>query len=166
MESFVCATCGQTHDGLPKAFGPPAPDPWFAIPEEKRSLRAQLSDDLCVLDNRHWFIRGCVDIPILGTEDCFTWIVWASLSQANFDRFLSRWEAEGREEDPPAFGWLSTRIHCYPDTWLLKTNVYTNPIGARPSVVLEPTDHPLAVEQRDGITPRRASELATRALHG
>jgi hypothetical protein len=37
---------------------------------------------------------------------------------------------------------------------LLKTNVHTRARGLRPTVELEPTDHPLAVEQREA-SPKR-----------
>ena len=46
--------------------------------------------------------------------------------------------------------WL--RLPCYPDTVNLKTNVHTRAVGERPFIDVEPTDHPLAVEQRNGIT--------------
>jgi hypothetical protein len=48
----------------------------------------------------------------------------------------------------------------------LKTNIHTNPVGVRPFVELEPTDHPLAVEQRNGITLARVQEIAEIILHG
>ena len=35
----------------------------------------------------------------------------------------------------------------------------------RPYVDLEPTDHPLAIEQREGITAARAREIAERIMH-
>ena len=52
----------------------------------------------------------------------------------------------------------------YPDTLRLKSRAPTRAIGRRPRVELEPTDHPLAVEQRQGITLVR--EFAELALHG
>jgi hypothetical protein len=52
-----------------------------------------------------------------------------------------------------------------PSTLNLKTNVHTQPVGLRPLVELEPTDHPLAVEQRDGITVARVQEFAERLLN-
>jgi hypothetical protein len=59
------------------------------------------------------------------------------------------------------FGWLATAIAGYrPSTLGLKTNVHTQPVGERPLVELEPTDHPLAVQQRDGISLARAQEIA------
>jgi hypothetical protein len=47
----------------------------------------------------------------------------------------------------------------------LKTNVHTREVGVRPLVELEPTDHPLAVEQRDGIAMARVQEIAELNLH-
>jgi Uncharacterized protein conserved in bacteria (DUF2199) len=48
----------------------------------------------------------------------------------------------------------------------LKTHVHTREVGRRPFIELEPTDHPLAVEQRDGITWERVQEIAEQVLHG
>ncbi|MEU3843637.1 DUF2199 domain-containing protein [Streptomyces sp. NPDC028635] len=47
----------------------------------------------------------------------------------------------------------------------LKTHVHTRPIGERPFVGLEPTDRPLAVEQRKGIILDRVRETAEAVLH-
>jgi hypothetical protein len=48
---------------------------------------------------------------------------------------------------------------------LLKTRVHTQAVGKRPLVEMEPTDHPLAVEQRTGITLARVQEIAETLLH-
>ncbi|KIL78948.1 hypothetical protein SD77_3749 [Bacillus badius] len=58
------------------------------------------------------------------------------------------------------FGWLSTVLSCYPETINLKTRVHTRPVGFSPSIELEPTEHPLAVEQREGITVERIKQIA------
>ena len=54
----------------------------------------------------------------------------------------------------PFFGWLSTSIAFYlPDaTTRLKTKAHFQGNGCRPVVELEPSDHPLAVHQRDGVS--------------
>jgi hypothetical protein len=54
----------------------------------------------------------------------------------------------------------------YPDTVNLKTMVHSREVGRRPFIELEPTDHPLAVEQRQGITWARVQEIAELVLHG
>ena len=51
------------------------------------------------------------------------------------------------------------RLPLYPNTLNLKTQVHTRPVGERPLVELKPTDHPLAVEQRHGITMDRVRRL-------
>jgi hypothetical protein len=58
------------------------------------------------------------------------------------------------------FGWLSTDLPCYPDTVNLKTMVHPRPDEIRPIIELEPTDHSLAVESRDGVTIERVREIA------
>jgi hypothetical protein len=103
-------------------------------------------------------------IPVI-EGGVFTWGVWVSLSLENFERMLELWETPGRESEPPYFGWLSTALPCYPDTLNLKTHVHTRPVGERPFIELEPTDHPLAVEQRNGITMARVREIVECALH-
>lgn len=49
--------------------------------------------------------------------------------------------------------------------FLLKARVHTRPVGKRPYIELEQTDHPLAIEQRDGITMQRVREIAEMVLH-
>lgn len=40
-----------------------------------------------------------------------------------------------------------------------KTNVHIREVGTAPYVELEPTEHPLAIEQRNGITLERVKEI-------
>lgn len=46
------------------------------------------------------------------------------------------------------------------ETVSLKTMVHPRADGIRPYIELEPTDHPLAVEFREGITMERVQEIA------
>jgi len=46
------------------------------------------------------------------------------------------------------------------------TRVHLRPPPLRPVIELEPSSHPLAVEQRDGITLPRFHEIALTYLHG
>jgi hypothetical protein len=163
---FFCHACGEYHAELPMEFGADAPASYSQIPEDERELRCDLTPDLCVIDDQHFFIRGCLEIPVVDGDEPFVWGVWASLSKESFTRTVEMWEVEGRESEPPFFGWLSTSLPLYSETLHLKTNVHTRPLGQRPFVELEPTEHPLAVEQREGITMTRVRKIAERLLHG
>ena len=55
-----------------------------------------------------------------------------------------------REKEPPYFGWLCTRLPLYPDTGPRRPTFIPDQCNQRPFIELEPTDHPLAVEQRNG----------------
>jgi hypothetical protein len=154
------------HEGPALCFGPWAPVLYETIPGEQRAARAELTDDVCAIDNEHFFIRGNLNLPIIGNSEHFSWLVWVSLSRQNMQRMLETWGRPGREAVPPYFGWLSTSLPGYPDTVNLKTNVHTCPVGIRPLIELEPTDHPLAREQREGITWERVLEINSLAEHG
>jgi len=83
-----------------------------------------------------------------------------------FVRAAELWNMHGRESEPPYAGCLATEFPGYPSTLNLKAEVYTRPVGERPFILLEESDHPLAVEQRDGITTARVQEIAEIVRHG
>ena len=53
---YTCSCCGVYHDEVPTAYGAPAPVYYYALPEEEREVRMQLSEDTAVLDGEHFFI--------------------------------------------------------------------------------------------------------------
>lgn len=162
---WTCRTCGCTHTGTPDSYSYDAPWTWYTIPEAERDKRSLLTEDYCAIDNEDFFVRGCLEIPIIGRQSPLIWGVWVSLSRTNWLRERSLAEDPSRTAEPSYFGWLSSRIEIYPDTAALKTNVWTQGVGKRPLIELEPTDHPLAVEQRCGITEERLIEIAERVEH-
>lgn len=88
------------------------------------------------------------------------------LSRNNFSRAADLWGSPQRRAEEPYFGWLSSELGLYsPSTLDLKTHVHTRQVGRRPFIELEVTDHPLAVEQRTGITVDRVREIAEAILH-
>ncbi len=163
--TFLCSSCGDIHDGPPFSYELQAPDYWYQIPREQHERRSELTSDLCVVDNEFFFIKGNLWMPVVNNESLFNLTVWASLSRHNFERTIDLWEIAGREKEPPFFGWLSNEISLYPGTLNLKVSVQTSPVGERPSITLEPTDHPLSLEQQQGITLDRVQQLAERVLH-
>ncbi|WP_344345638.1 DUF2199 domain-containing protein [Kitasatospora putterlickiae] len=163
--AFACSCCDGRHDGPPRSYGSPAPVNWK--PRYARRRDSELTGDQCVIKGRHFYVHGLIEIPVLDGGDPFSWGVWVSLSEANFARVHDLWEDPAREQEPPYFGWLTTELPVYPEsTLLLKTHVRTRAVGLRPLIELEPTDHPLAVEQREGITADRVREFADLLLRG
>jgi hypothetical protein len=156
---YNCRHCQAELPDVPLSFGADAPIAWEGLPVTERARRATLGNDLCEIDGQHFFIRGRIELPIRGSGQVFTWLVWSSLSAAHFHRVQELWQSVGRENEPPYFGWLNSALPSYPSTINLKVLVHTSKVGERPLVELEPTDHALSVEQREGITWARVHEL-------
>jgi len=155
---YKCSVCGQDHTDIP-AFGAPAPALYYGIEESERKARCSLGTDDCVVDNEFYFIRALLHIPIHGVSQPFVWIVWVSQSPENFQRFVDTFHQSHRSDLEPTFGWFSSALPGYPDTLGLKSIVHFRDDLQRPLVELEHTNHPLAVEQREGITLDRAAIL-------
>ena len=158
--SFVCAGCGERHEGLPYDVGFDAPN--IATGDLPR---ATLTPDTCILDE-HRFVRGVLQIPIVGGPGPLNYGVWVTLSEKSFAEFIAHGRLTRCYLDGPYFGWLWSAIGQWPDTMRLKTNVRPQPPPLRPLIELQPTDHPLAVAQREGISIARHREIALAVLHG
>ena len=161
---FTCPTCAEIHRGIPAwHFG--APIQVSAIPEVERAARVDLTEDGCVIDEKEFYLKGLLELPITGSVDRFVWGVWLSVSSESWERFAALFSDVKRPAGEQFFGWLCNELPSYPSTQLLKTMLHIREYPMRPWVELEPTDHPLAVDQRDGMSPERAIELAHTLLH-
>jgi hypothetical protein len=150
---FTCATCGAELDIDEISFGTAAPVQWNLLSNDERS-RSLLSGEQCEIqshEGRSFYIRACLEIPIRDTDRAFTWGVWCSLSEKSYVEISKHWDDSARLSIGPHFGWLCTKIPAYPDTVFLKTMVHQREVGVRPLVELEATNHPLAIDQREGI---------------
>ncbi|MGO9229254.1 MAG: DUF2199 domain-containing protein [Bryobacteraceae bacterium] len=163
--TFQCSCCGESLHGPPLAWHFNAPDAWWSIPPGDQERRGELFSDQCVIDDEHFFIRGLVEIPIIGSDELFAWGIWVSLSRANFERSCELWQDPRRVDEPDHFGWFCNSVPGYPETLHLKTAVHSRAVGLRPYIELEATDHPLAVEQRNGITTARVRQIAEQMHH-
>jgi hypothetical protein len=147
------------------SFGADAPLYYYDIPEAERSKRCELTSDTCIIDDEQFFVRGCIEIPVHAENEPFVWGVWISLSEQNFEEFTNLFGVAARDDHGPYFGWLSAYLKTYPDAENIKTHVHLRNEGVRPYIELEPTDHPLAVEQREGISVERVAEIYSAYMH-
>jgi hypothetical protein len=165
MKRWTCSCCGKQHEGLPNSYGYEKPWYWGDRDQQDSTRGCMLNGDYCTIDGEYFFVRGCIEIPIIGSEEPLLWGVWSSLSKQNFDREVELAESSDRIHEPAYFGWLSTRLEIYPDTLNLKCNVHSRLPGQRPDIKLEPANHPLAIEQSQGISMDRLIEIAEKIEH-
>jgi hypothetical protein len=125
---------------VPLSYHTRAPHQWDVLTDEERSSRAKLSTDLCSIDDKQFFLRGLLELPIkpetmmLQTPSSgrdsvnsdnndiykdirlwprFRWGVWVQVSAEDFNRILQDWCKEGRESMEPVAGELATNIGVY-----------------------------------------------------
>ena len=162
--NWKCHTCGVEHSEAPTCFGFEAL--WRQlVPESQFELRVVLSPDICIVDEEIYFIRGHIQIPISGNSKSLQFSVWSSLSERSFQHMGERWESPDRGSDPPYFGWLSSNIAVYPTMNHLKLSVQSCPPGETPIFLVEPSDHQLSIDQRQGISTERWYELVHILMH-
>jgi hypothetical protein len=163
--SFQCTVCGQTHDGLANGFGVAAPLAYERLGWlERRGCK--LGEETCVLRGDRYFVRGLVEIPVKRRKTPFVWNVWSTVAPDDFRTMLEHWISDARVGDPPWSGLLANDLSSvYPSTLNLKLAIRSRPVGQRPSLVLEAADHPLAVEQHEGITVDRVREINSLLRH-
>ena len=134
------------------------PHHYLGLGDMQRS-NSTLDSDMCVIEKEDFFVRCVLPIPITDVADYeFMWGVWVSLSRENFRKYVELFDKTDRREES-YFGWLCNRVPTYVDTLHLKTNIHLQPHPSRPRVDLELTDHPLTVDQKQGITRDRLLQI-------
>jgi hypothetical protein len=162
--TFTCSCCGQVHEGLADLVFA-APYYYYTVPTDQRERRCLLTSDLCSIDHEDFFIRGCLDIPIVGSDEHFSWGVWCSVSRTTFEKYLEVFSDSNQSDVGPFFGWVSVRLPGYPDTLSLKVMAHLRDERTRPWFELEESEHPLSADYRQGITRERLQQTYEANLH-
>jgi len=159
---FRCPQCAKLHRGLPViAFDAPA---YYHDLTEAERASAVLTDDTCVVDGHH-FVRAVLEIPIVDQAECLEWGVWGSLSRANFERYEASFHDDNQSTLGPVFSWFASQLPGYPDASALRCNLVPQDEGARPLIEFHADDHPLVLDQRNGVSLERAIEFVLPVLH-
>ena len=149
-----CSICGETHEDLPHIG---SPSPYYWADEFAKDSNSLLTEDLCIIEDRDFFVHGVIEIPVWDYEYEFGWGVWVSHKKENFQVYREKFDTP---DIVPFFGWLSTIIDYFPESTLeLKTMAHYRGGGLRPRIVLDESDHPLYYQQRDGISLSEAWKI-------
>jgi hypothetical protein len=135
------------------------------VPVKQRSRRVSLEGDTCVIDGKSFFVRGCLEIPVVKSRHPFVWGVWVNVSRTSFLKFQRLLGVADRSHHGPLAGKLCSPPRPYPDSMNLRAKVHFRDDGLRALVELEASEHPLAIEQRNGITRKRLSDICSLMIH-
>lgn len=152
VENFESS--GEGDEELPH-IGSAAPYHW--ADELSNDPQSLLTDDLCIIEARDYFVHGVIEIPVHDYDYEFGWGVWVSHKKENFEAYQRHFDSD---EIGPFFGWLCTEIDYYRESTLsLKTIAHYQGNNLRPRIVLEESSHPLYCQQREGISLTEAWEI-------
>lgn len=141
--------------------------------QDIRDQQNILTEDFCILDGAHFFIRTILPIFIKGTdEESYCFGIWSSLARDNFYIYYDFFNeaadiiaAANASEEPfyideaffesipeTCFSFVSNHIPGLPDTFGLKSRVIFSNWQHRPFVWIdEEEDHPLVKMQEEGL---------------
>jgi hypothetical protein len=162
--TFRCRRCGEEHTGVP-TFGFSYPIDYFDVPASERARRTFLTEDTCVVDDRRFFVRGCLEIPVHDSDEPFVWGVWVRVGKRDFFRFQDLLGEAVRAQHGPFRGRLASPPRPYPDSEGLAVRVRLRDQRQRPRIEMAAGRHPLIAEQRRGISMDRLIEIFELMTH-
>src|SRR5262245_17072614 len=131
MAGFQCGTCGRIHDHLPRDIAFRRPDPYFEVPEEEREQRVLIDEDLCIIDDMTFFVRGVLYLPLQNGAGQFGWGIWAQVSPDDFREYVAAWQDDTEDSLPPFSGHLASALDSYPDAFGLAVTIKARSGGQR-----------------------------------
>jgi len=139
------------------------PDALLAVPPSERIERVRMNYDLAVLDGSHFFVRACMQVPIIGTESHFVWGLWAEVSHADFEDYCRT--SEKNTVGGPYQGTLANGLPFYPDCLGIPVLVQPQPEDQRPLLFTPNGDSSLALHLREGMPEADAGLYFEHMLH-
>lgn len=186
-QTWHCAACGTTLEGLPFALHVTCPALW--TDEAAQHPESELLSEQCVIAGDRFFLCGILVLPVLDAEPDLEWTIWVQLpldafreaagatlrgsqrrgesaalvlvdAEADFLSRCRRWFVQGRENDPPVPAHLTVTLPGYANTIDTPGLLHTRPLGLR--ALFTPTD-PSHTHTRDhsaGISQSQVHALA------
>lgn len=166
----LACSCGETHVGMfpihmnvPMAW--PGPRQYEA--EDKVRLDGDfLSANFCVWGGKQFATRMRFPLQLRGAgPNVFMFTVWASLDRPDFEGYLQALNDKRINHGARTRARLVNRLNEYPDTFGLLGTAFQQDDGGPPLLLIhrdpegKETDHPLTVDQRNGIGFSKALDL-------
>lgn len=160
----ACATCGKSHEGELFELAYLRPDAVVAMDSVARSAHVRESNDICVIDDERFFVRATLPLNVHESAEDYRIGVWVELPKASFERVRELWSAPDQASEPPFAAALANDVRHHPGSLGHAVLLQLTGPTTRPAVSFPDPVHPLAIEQRDGVSLHRASEYTFGSL--
>jgi hypothetical protein len=117
MSKIKCHKCGQYHDWGKIEVVFKYPDVYFDIPEGERIQRIKKNNEICVIDDKDYFLRGLLPIKTnVDNKEEYRWGVWIKVDAGTYKRIYDSWDLENQEHLIGLKGYLANEIAFYEET--------------------------------------------------
>lgn len=170
-DGWKCKSCKRMRNtDAPQIFFCSNPHDFEDLDDEAKQSRAKVSADLCSIDNQRFFVRALVEIPInseepkTGTEKShlMIWGVWVQLDARDFFLLMEKWNDDSEMQ---LKGTLNNIMPEYENTLNQPVMLTTRKGGMRPLVTFDILEHPLAQDQKNGISWVKFENLVDTLIH-
>lgn len=154
-----CATCGEWH---PLELLEPIfvwPDVVARIPKTSWPLRVKGNQDLCVLDDKRYFVRCVLPFKVEGREKNFCIGCWAEVSRTNFGTIKRLWSDLRQGAAPPFDATVSNALPHFPELLGLAVTLQLRSLKLRPALMVTDETSVFFADQQAGIDTHRVIEL-------
>jgi hypothetical protein len=111
-------------------------------------------------DGKCYFVRGLLELPIIGTNETYSVGACSTLSATNFEIYEANLLGARSANCGPFVGWFSNSVPGYRASVSQKCRLHFRADNRRATFELERTDQTLALIQCDGITFAAALKIA------
>lgn len=160
---WMCANCDQPHCGMID-LAAHAPDPWRGAVTYQPNAELQLdgdflSEDFCVMGGKYFFVRCVLEIPVDGLAEKFGFGCWGTLSRHNFELYIDGFNNGDYANMGPWNSWLSNQLLDYIGDEPEACSMYPQLDRQRPVLLLADEQHPLGLDQRNGVSAEAILEI-------
>lgn len=139
------------------------------IPEDERPGRVWLDADICAIDDRQFFVKGLLDIPIQGVKEPLSWGLWVAQTEEELNAYE---DTRGTDQAGVVTqGQITVTMPGYfeldqnGENYRLDCELIGQRSGLRPIINLLPSEHILYRDHKFGISWDRAVELIAKVPH-
>jgi hypothetical protein len=156
---------GKYVDEFRFSFGCTYPDAYVGLSAAEKG-NAKIGDSQCFIPPNLYFLRCILEIPIRDHDEPFLWGVWVVMHEHDFNEFDDHWNTEGKENMiGPYKVRIANNLKVYsPTTSNLKARIIVQPVGERPLIIVDESEHPIATQQKFGIDKNLAAHLSRKAI--
>lgn len=159
-ELVMCSCCGKFVPATNIELSFRRPDEIAAMDKDEAKKRSRFNDDVGVLDEKRYFVRCVLPLPVHESQYPYSIGAWAEVTENDFDVIWEHWTDENQSHLPTMRAVLANQVPLTKGSLACDINITMTGPTTRPKIEILDETCSLFAEQNYGITIHRASEYS------